>query len=55
MRTTKLHPGAVAGGMRGTKSAELVALHPRPSLGLILIRNLLRLVALWPWAWLATP
>ena len=46
MRTTKMHPGAVAGGMRGTKSAELVALHPRPSLGLILIRNLLRLVAL---------
>ena len=46
MRTTNLHPGAVAGGMRGTKSAELVALHPRPSLGLVILRNLFRLLGL---------
>ena len=46
MRTTNVHPGAVAGGMRGTKSAELVALHPRPSLGLVILRNLFRLLGL---------
>ena len=46
MRTTSVHPGAVAGGMRGTKSAELVALHPRPSLGLVILRNVLRLLGL---------
>ncbi len=46
MRTTNVHPGAVAGGMRGTKSAELVTLHPRPSLGLVLLRNLVRLIGL---------
>ena len=46
MRTTNVHPGAVAGGMRGAKSAELVALHPRPSLGLVILRNLLRLLGL---------
>jgi DNA segregation ATPase FtsK/SpoIIIE, S-DNA-T family len=46
MRTTNVHPGAVAGGMRGARSAELVALHPRPSLGLVIIRNLARLLAL---------
>jgi DNA segregation ATPase FtsK/SpoIIIE, S-DNA-T family len=46
MRTTNVHPGAVAGGMRGARSAELVALHPRPSLGLVLIRNLARLLGL---------
>ena len=46
MRTTNVHPGAVAGGMRGARSAELVALHPRPSLGLVLLRNLARLLGL---------
>ncbi len=46
MRTTNVHPGAVAGGMRGARSAELVALHPRPSLGLVLLRNLGRLLGL---------
>jgi DNA segregation ATPase FtsK/SpoIIIE, S-DNA-T family len=46
MRTTNVYPGAVAGGMRGARSAELVALHPRPSLGLVLIRNLFRLLGL---------
>ncbi len=48
MRTTNVHPGAVAGAMRGTKSAELVALHPRPSLGLVILRNLARLLGLPP-------
>ncbi len=46
MRTTNIHPGAVAGGMRGTKSAELVTPHSRPSLGLVLLRNLARVLVL---------
>jgi DNA segregation ATPase FtsK/SpoIIIE, S-DNA-T family len=46
MRTTDIHPVAVAGGMRGTRSAELVAVHPRPGLGLVLLRNLVRLLGL---------
>jgi DNA segregation ATPase FtsK/SpoIIIE, S-DNA-T family len=46
MRTRSRHPSALVGGMRGTKSAELVTLHPRPSLGLVMLRNLARLLGL---------
>lgn len=45
MRTTNLSAGTVAGGMRGSRSGELLVVQPRPSLLLVVVTNLARLAA----------
>ena len=43
-RTASVGTGGLAGGMRGSKANELIVLQPRPSLAMVIVTNLCRLL-----------